>query len=121
MNFRVLGTSKTCLRIQPGSQVLPSVFAIHLPVFRMVYYIYLFFLVRHLSHTHIQLNFYMDDGFLIWPIQLDINILIGIINQLHPSIKYTVDRGKKTGNKQELNNFTRIKSYRNRYALQRNQ
>ena len=38
---------------------------------------------------------YMDDGVLIWPVQLDINVLIGIINQLHPRIKYTVDRGKK--------------------------
>ena len=46
---------------------------------------------------------YMDDGFLIWPKELNINIFIGIINMLHPSIKYTVDRGKITGNKQELN------------------
>ena len=46
---------------------------------------------------------YMDDEFLIWPKQLDINILIGIINKLHQKIKYTVERGKIFGNKQELN------------------
>ena len=42
----------------------------------------------------------MDDDFLIWPKQLNINIFIGIINMLHPNIKYTVDRETTT---QELN------------------
>ena len=46
---------------------------------------------------------FMDDGFLIWPISLDVNIFISILNNLHPNIKLTVERGKFTRDKQELN------------------
>ena len=45
----------------------------------------------------------MDDGFLIWPISLDVNIFISILNNLHPNIKLTVERGKFIRDKQELN------------------
>ena len=41
---------------------------------------------------------YVDDGFIFWPASLDINIFIGILNQLHPNIKYTVERGSVTIN-----------------------
>ena len=45
----------------------------------------------------------MDDGVLIWPKRIDINIFITILSKLHPNIKFTVDRGKGTMNRQELN------------------
>ena len=46
---------------------------------------------------------YMDDGFLIWPCHLDINIFINILNDLHPNIKYTIEAGQNSGNQQSLN------------------
>ena len=35
---------------------------------------------------------YMDDGFLLWPTALDIQIFISILGKLHPDIKYTIER-----------------------------
>ena len=43
------------------------------------------------------------DGFLVWPKRLDINIFITILSKLHPNIKFTLDRGKGTMNRQDLN------------------
>ena len=45
---------------------------------------------------------YMDDGFVLWPVELNINILIDILGKLYGSIKYTVE-GKVEGNKQSIN------------------
>ena len=42
---------------------------------------------------------------MIWPKRLDINIFITILSKLHPNIKFTVDSGKDTMNRQELNMF----------------
>lgn len=38
---------------------------------------------------------YLDDGFILWPSELDINIFINILNQLNPSISFTIEPGKK--------------------------
>ena len=64
-------------------------------------------LPRYFNNTDINriqtaYNRFMDDGFLIWPRHLDINIFIAILNNLHPNIKYTIEMGKCTGDKQEL-------------------
>ena len=39
---------------------------------------------------------YIDDGFEIWPRNLDIRILIDILNELHPKIKFEFEYGKVT-------------------------
>ena len=45
----------------------------------------------------------MDDGFILWPKSLDINIFITILGKLDKSIKYTVEKGKVKGTTQEIN------------------
>ena len=46
---------------------------------------------------------YVDDGWTFWPNYLDMNILIDILGNLHPNIKYTVERGKVEGHIQRRN------------------
>ena len=46
---------------------------------------------------------YVDDGFIFWPVTLDINIFIRILNNLHPKIKYTVERGIVNDNSESIN------------------
>ena len=36
---------------------------------------------------------YVDDGFILWPKHLDIDRFIEILNQLHPSIRFTIPFG----------------------------
>ena len=38
---------------------------------------------------------YIDDGFILWPKQLDIKTMISILNNLHPSINFTIEPGKR--------------------------
>ena len=45
---------------------------------------------------------YVDDGFMFWPSSLDINIFVGILNSLNPSLKYTVERGVIEGSKESI-------------------
>ena len=45
----------------------------------------------------------MDDGFLIWPSHLDIDIFKTLLNNLHPGIEYTIEKGKVYEHYQELN------------------
>ena len=45
----------------------------------------------------------MDDGFLIWPKDVDITQFIKALNKLHVKIKYTLDGGEKDGDKQVVN------------------
>ena len=37
---------------------------------------------------------YIDDGFIVWPKKLDINLFISILNNLHSSIQFTIEAGK---------------------------
>ena len=37
---------------------------------------------------------YMDDGFLAWHSTLDLNVLENVLNNLHPTIKFTVESAK---------------------------
>ena len=46
---------------------------------------------------------YMDDGFILWPSVLNIDILIDILGRLHENIKYTVEKGKIQGSTQTIN------------------
>ena len=46
---------------------------------------------------------YMDDGFIIWPKDLDITQFMKALNKLHAQIKYTVDVGEKDSDKQVVN------------------
>ena len=46
---------------------------------------------------------YVDDGFIFWPVMLDINIFIRILNNLHPNIKYTVERGISNETSESIN------------------
>ena len=46
---------------------------------------------------------YVDDGFVFWPVDLDMEIFISMLNSLHPSIKYTVERGVIENDSESLN------------------
>ena len=45
---------------------------------------------------------YIDDGFILWPSKLDVNVFINILNDLNPDIKYTVERGTFVTENNEL-------------------
>ena len=38
---------------------------------------------------------FVDDGFIIWPVHLDRNTFENVLQILHPSIKFTIEGGKK--------------------------
>ena len=46
---------------------------------------------------------FMDDGFITWNTKLDIQIFLNILNQMHPSIKYTIESGKIRNEDQTIN------------------
>ena len=46
---------------------------------------------------------YMDDGFILWPKSLDMNVFIEILGKLHNKIEYTVEKGKVKGTSQTIN------------------
>ena len=48
---------------------------------------------------------YMDDGFIPWPKELNLETFGTILNQLHPSIKYTIEKGEENENKTQYLNF----------------
>ena len=39
---------------------------------------------------------FMDDGFVIWPKNANIDIFIELLNELHPSLKFAVEKGKNS-------------------------
>ena len=45
---------------------------------------------------------YIDDGFILWPLELDINGFIEILNNLDGNIKYTVERGSPSSSNGEI-------------------
>ena len=47
----------------------------------------------------------MNDGFLPWHSTLDLNVLKNVLNNLHPTIKFTVEPAKLDN----LYNFTKTK------------
>ena len=51
---------------------------------------------------------YVDDGFILWPKHLDIDKFIEILNQLHPSIRFTIVKGTEE-NGLQTNTFLDIK------------
>ena len=52
---------------------------------------------NHLSSLIIEYFFrFMDDGFSPWPDDADINIFINLLNDLHPSIKLTLEAATKS-------------------------
>ena len=55
---------------------------------------------------------YMDDGFLLWPENLNFNNFMICLNNLHPSIKYTFEKDKimrdENGNTVQILNFLNI-------------
>ena len=51
----------------------------------------------------------MDDGFIPWPKELNLETFGTILNQLHPSIKYTIEKGEENENKTQYLNFLDIK------------
>ena len=36
----------------------------------------------------------MDDGFVLWPKKANIDVFRELLNELHPSLKFTVEKGK---------------------------
>ena len=51
---------------------------------------------------------YVDDGFLLWPRRLRIEHFVAILNNLHKSIKFTIERGTAEG-VTTTNNFLDVK------------
>ena len=39
---------------------------------------------------------FMDDGFVLWPKNANIDIFRKLLNELHPSLKFTVEKGKNS-------------------------
>ena len=37
----------------------------------------------------------MNDGFVLWPKNSNIDVSRELLNELHPSLKFTVEKGKK--------------------------
>ena len=55
--------------------------------------------LKYFSHDNCQLTEelfkrYMDDGFLPWHSTLDLNALKNVLNNLHPTVKFTVELAK---------------------------
>ena len=46
---------------------------------------------------------FMDDGFIIWNTNLDIQIFLNILNQMHPSIKFTIESSEIINENQTIN------------------
>ena len=46
---------------------------------------------------------YVDDGFMFWPVILDVNVFTNILGQLDRKIKYTVQRGIVVRNSESIN------------------
>ena len=38
----------------------------------------------------------MDDGFVLWPKNANIDVYRELLNKLQPSLKYTVEKGKNS-------------------------
>ena len=72
-------------------------------MFRFPSYLPTYFTIEECQQIQMAFERYMDDGFLIWPKRLDINIFITVLGMLHPQIKYTVERGNQEGVSQNLN------------------
>ena len=56
-------------------------------------------LLKYFSHDNCKLikklfKRYMDDGFLPWHCTLDLNVLKNVLNNLHPTIKFTAEPAK---------------------------
>ena len=51
---------------------------------------------------------YMDDGFIILPTKIDFEVLKQAMNEMHPEIKFTMERGKSKSNNTESINFLDI-------------
>ena len=56
-------------------------------------------LPKYFSHDNCKLieelfKRYMDDGFLLWHSTLDLNVLKNVLNNLHPTMKFTVEPTK---------------------------
>ena len=51
---------------------------------------------------------YVDDGFMFWPCELDINTFIAVLRKLNPKIKHTIQRGVVISNA-ESTTFLEIK------------
>ena len=69
---------------------------------------------RYFNHEDVKIiekafKRYMDDGFILWPTHLNIDILIDLLNQLHPDIKYTIERGDTINGTIQTINFLDIK------------
>lgn len=71
-------------------------------------------LPKYFSHQickYIETNYfrYMDDGFIALPEDLDPILLQQALNELNPSIKFTMEKGKKNADNVESLNFLDIK------------
>ena len=45
----------------------------------------------------------MDDGFILWPKNTNIDVFRELLNELHPSLKFTVEKVKNSWNSIEQN------------------
>ena len=54
---------------------------------------------------------FIDDGFALWPKNANIDVFRELLNELHPSLKFPVEKGKNI--LKGKNYFTPKRSFRN--------
>ena len=52
----------------------------------------------------------MDDGFVLWPKNANINVFREIFNELYPSLKFTVEKGK-SNSEQTIDTFVQVLNF----------
>ena len=52
----------------------------------------------------------MDDGFVLWPKNANINVFREILNELYPSLKFTVEKGK-SNSEQTIDTFVQVLNF----------
>ena len=53
---------------------------------------------------------FMDDSFVLWPKNANIDIFRKLLNELHPSLKFTVEKGKNSC-EQNFDTFTQVLNF----------
>ena len=53
---------------------------------------------------------FMDNGFVLWPKNATIDVFKELLNELHPSLKFTVEKGKN-GYEQKFDTFVKVLNF----------
>ena len=53
---------------------------------------------------------FMDEGFVLWPKNANIDVFRELLNELHPSLKFTVEKGKHSC-EQNFDTFVQVLNF----------